>query len=85
LYWTRKTDEASGTVVYKALGGYEYRRGLHNLGFEFDGREKAWAIAVPRSDAEALEKIETFLKATDKIDKAAARVRYASGQGRRWT
>ena len=79
MYWTHNNDEASGTVVYKALGGYEYRRGLNNLGFEFDGREKAWVIAVPHSDAEAIEKVETFLKAADKIDKTAARVRRASG------
>jgi hypothetical protein len=77
LHWLRNTDEESDTVTFTALGGYDYRKGLRKLGFEFDGRERCWRICVPCADQATIDAIERFLRASEKIDKAAARWRQA--------
>lgn len=72
MYWLRKTDENSGSVHFKVLGGYEYRIALRERGFEFNQRKRFWSLDIPMSDPEAIMAIEAFLKAAEKIDKSAA-------------
>lgn len=75
MHWTRNSDSEAKTVTYTAFGGYNYRKGLAKLGFEFVGRERVWRITFSQDDKERMEAIEGFLKATEKFDMAEGRLK----------